>query len=328
MATLNGTTGDDILLGTPGDDTFNPLTGADEIDGEAGIDTLNIDNSTDAADTTITYTDVVDGGTITGGSNDGTIFENIELVNLTTGSGNDTITISAIRSDDTVNTGAGNDTINAGLGAADNVNGGAGNDLLIIDYSVGDTGSRMQLDGSSGTGLAARYLTGSLTTLDRIDFRNIEQFNVTGTSKDDIITTGAGNDTITGGAGNDTINGGAGSDIINAGDGDDSVSTDSSNDTIDGGAGNDKLNLNLSNQTIALNITNYQTAGINLAGLVSATNFESFNISTGSGDDNVIQAGIVNGTVIRSDDTINTGAGNDTINAGLGATDNVNDIKT
>ena len=41
-------------------------------------------------------------------------------------------------------------------------------------------------------------------------------------------------------------------------------------------------------------------------------------IITGSGDDIVIRPVLVNGLVVRSNDTIRTNAGNDTINPGLG----------
>ncbi|NKL10238.1 cadherin domain-containing protein [Rhizobium leguminosarum] len=56
--------------------------------------------------------------------------------------------------------------------------------------------------------------------------------NVTGSSGDNMITTGAGNDTISGGDGADTLSGGAGDDTIygNAG-----------NDTLIGGDGNDRI---------------------------------------------------------------------------------------
>ncbi|MFM6270023.1 MAG: calcium-binding protein, partial [Dolichospermum sp.] len=125
--------------------------------------------------------------------------------------------------------GAGNDTFNTGLGI-DVANGGTGDDLLIIDYSIGDTGSGMGLSISAGTegfsGVAYRN-----NAQDRVDFSGINRFQITGTAANDSITTGGGNDTINGGEGNDTINGGGGV------------------DTLDGGAGNDSLTLDLSAQT-------------------------------------------------------------------------------
>jgi RTX calcium-binding nonapeptide repeat (4 copies)/FG-GAP-like repeat len=200
---------------------------------------------------------------------------------------------------------SGNDYFYPGTGR-DSVSGGAGNDTLIIDYSIGDTGLGMQMNTySDGSGYAYRSDIVQNPVVDVINFSSIEQFNVTGTSKNDTIKTGAGNDIINAGAGDDIVNGGGGI------------------DTLDGGAGTDTLNLDLSAQTANLNITNYQTSGINLPGVVTATNFEALNLSTGAGNDTVTQSGLVNGVVIRGNDYINTGAGNDTINAGLGA-DTVN----
>ncbi|MFM6673024.1 MAG: calcium-binding protein, partial [Dolichospermum sp.] len=215
----------------------------------------------------------------------------VEQQNFTGTNGNDTITGTS-----------GNDTINSGLGI-DVVNGGAGDDLLIIDYSIGDTGSEMVLSSSAGTegfqGSAYRYNSAYSAFLDRVDFSGINRFQITGTSKGDSIVTGSGNDTINGGAGNDDINGGAG------------------NDTIDGGAGVDTLTLDLSTQTGNIVINN-ATAGINLTGIVTATNFENFTITTGSGNDTITHSGLVNNIVVRSNESITAGAGNDTFNTGLG----------
>ncbi|MBY5333176.1 metal-binding protein [Rhizobium leguminosarum] len=74
--------------------------------------------------------------------------------------------------------------------------------------------------------------------------------NVTGSSGDSVIATGAGNDTISGGdgadtlsggAGDDTIYGGAGNDTLNGGDGNDRLFGDAGNDVIKSGAGNDVI---------------------------------------------------------------------------------------
>src|SRR5919202_446248 len=212
--------------------------------------------------------------------------------------------MAVVRTNDTIYGTDGNDTFNPGLGN-DNVSGGAGDDLLIVDYSVGDTGTGMNLytlsnpDGAYGEGY--RYTaTGSYVALDSIDFYGIDRFQITGTSKDDNITGWRGNDTINGGAGNDTIGNGVGG-----------------NDNLNGGAGIDTLNLDLSSQTSNITITNPST-GLNLPGLVSATNFENFQITTGSGNDFLTQAGLIGGAVYRGNDECTGGSGNDSLNAGLG----------
>ncbi|MCS6282959.1 MAG: hypothetical protein HUM72_20535, partial [Dolichospermum sp.] len=128
----------------------------------------------------------------------------VEQQNFTGTNGNDTITGSS-----------GNDTINTGLGI-DSANGGAGDDLLIVNYSIGETGREMSLSTYAGaegfSGTAARLNSAGNAYPDYLSFTGINRFQITGTGANDYITTGGGNDTINAGAGNDTIDGGGGDD--------------------------------------------------------------------------------------------------------------------
>jgi Ca2+-binding RTX toxin-like protein len=334
---IDGGIGNDTLSGGDGNDTVNAGGGVDTTDGGAGIDTLIIDLSTQANNITINNptTSIRIAGVISA--------VNFENFNIATGNGNDSLTQAGLlngivlRGNDTLKGGAGNDTLNAGLGD-DRIEGGAGNDLLIVDYSIGDIGRGISFnayettEGNYGSG-SRNGITSS--TLDRISFDGIDRFQITGTSKNDTITTGNGNDTLSGGNGNDTLNGGVGNDSISGGLGNDSINGGTDNDTLlggdgndtvnagggvdtaDGGVGDDTLILDLSTQANNITINN-PTAGISIAGVVSAVNFENFNVTTGNGNDSFIQAGLVNGVVSRGNDTFNSGAGNDILNAGLG----------
>ncbi|MDX2229914.1 MAG: calcium-binding protein [Leptolyngbyaceae cyanobacterium bins.349] len=228
---------------------------------------------------------------------------------ITTGNSNDIVIRPVfdaqgriIRSNDTIRTNGGNDTINPGLGGYETVDGGDGFDHLIIDYSIGDTGGRMTFSSGPSSALVRRYPTGTSFWIDEVSAYSIEQYTVTGTRGDDDFQLRTTNHTIRAGAGNDSVRvyypiaGNIG--------------------TIDGGTGIDYLSLNLSNQTANLTITNL--LNINLAGVINATNFERFYLTTGSGNDTIRQSGIVNGSVFRANDTFDTRDGNDTINAGLG----------
>jgi Ca2+-binding RTX toxin-like protein len=218
---------------------------------------------------------------------------------IITGNGNDTVIRPTLvngvvfRSSDVIKTNGGNDTINPGLGGIDYVYGGDGIDHLILDYSIGDT----------GTGMSFNTVNGARRSLDSILLFSIEQFTVTGTSKDDTFSLNTTNSIIRAGAGNDQV----------------SVTQPIAGNigTLDGGTGFDRLVLDLSTQTANLTLTNLQD--INIAGVVRATNFERFSLETGSGNDTILQSGILNGAVLRQNDKLKTGAGNDTINAGLGS---------
>ncbi|MFM6311960.1 MAG: calcium-binding protein, partial [Dolichospermum sp.] len=127
----------------------------------------------------------------------------------------------------------------------DVANGGTGDDLLIIDYSIDDTGSEMVLSSSAGTegfqGSAYRYNSAYSAFLDRVDFSGINRFQITGTAANDTITTGGGNDTINGGAGNDNINGGDGNDNIDGVNGASLTPGLGEKDTLTGGTGSDRF---------------------------------------------------------------------------------------
>ena len=207
--------------------------------------------------------------------------------------------------------GAGNDTIQLANPGADAlfIDGGAGDDRLVLNFGLGDVGTGMTF-GSGWTmgtrGVAHRSTLGTnSTSLDYTSFNNVENFSITGTSKDDNIVVFYGNNVIRTGAGNDRV-------TINAG----SYGSNSNRGFVDGGSGFDFLTVDLSSQTNDLSFSSLQN--MRSTGVFAATNFEQFDIKTGSGNDTVIQAGILNGVVLRANDVIRTGAGNDIINAGLG----------
>ncbi|MCZ8243753.1 MAG: hypothetical protein O9323_18840, partial [Microcystis sp. LE19-131.1A] len=179
------------------------------------------------------------GGTFT--ESNGNVVKNVERFNnLTTGTGNDSITFTG-SFNETIATGEGNDTINGGRGqdnvnGGNNINGGDENDLLIIDYSsntyAGTTtfpagiSSSIFESGGAWSGSFSAY-TNSSGNSDSVSFSNIERFQITGTNANDTITTGGGNDIITGvnpnsstpGKGEiDSLTGGAGSDRFILGD--------------------------------------------------------------------------------------------------------------
>ncbi|MFB2808016.1 hypothetical protein, partial [Microcystis sp. BLCC-F209] len=225
------------ITGTNANDYFDRGGyGVFNIDGGTGTDTIG---TLDLSSFTTNLTIDNSGGTFT--ESNGNVVKNVERFNnLTTGTGNDSITFTG-SFNETIATGDGNDTINGGRGqdnvnGGNNINGGDENDLLIIDYSsntyAGTTtfsagiGSSIYWSGGAWSGSFSAY-TNSSGNFDRVDFSNIERFQITGTNANDTITTGGGNDIITGvnpnsstpGKGEiDSLTGGAGSDRFILGD--------------------------------------------------------------------------------------------------------------
>ena len=203
------------------------------------------------------------------------------IQNVTTGSGNDTVTGNS--SGNIINTGDGNDFItgNAGndylLGGAgnDTLNGGAGNDTLsgftgndyyIYDSLASNLGSDVIQDEGADNGIdrldfsgmtsninislavstSQQYTSGMYLTIGANN--SIEKLyggdgndTLAGGDADGYIDGGGGNDSISGGKGNDTLYGNSGNDTLNGNEGNDSMFGNSGNDLLNGDVGNDTL---------------------------------------------------------------------------------------
>jgi Ca2+-binding RTX toxin-like protein len=162
-------------MGEAGNDTLIGGGGTDSLVGGEGLDLAIVDFSNATVAQNV-------GNTVTSTLSNGTTFTGIEAFNLSTGSGNDTITLTGDYND-TISGGSGNDTISTG-GGNDSLNGGAGNDSLDAgagnDTVIGGTGDDTLIGGTGN----------------------------------DSLDGGEGNDRINTGFGNDTVNGGAGTDVL------------------------------------------------------------------------------------------------------------------
>ncbi len=284
--TLNGGAGNDnfivnfskannLLNGGDGNDTFSKnYSGNDTIDGGADDDFLSYDTNDyyGTEGITSTFNTITNTGSITTGTN-WVSYKNIERLNIT---GTDY--------DDLIVGNNGNDTLNPGLSGNDTVDGGIGDDLLSFNYYSGTEGITSTFDAITNTG--------SITAgTNRVSYKNIEQFDITGTYHDDFIL---------GNNGNDTLNPGA-----------------SGNDTVDGGTGEDLLSYSPYYFGLNEGITTAFNATTNIGTITAGTNrlnyknIERLNI-TGTAYDDLIVGN-------NGNDTLNPGSsGNDTVDGGIG----------
>jgi Ca2+-binding RTX toxin-like protein len=328
--TLDGGVGDDTLLGGDSNDTLRiDWLGNDSVDGGTGDDQLEILQSGTTTALSLSYTSFT-----------GSAIQNIEFVNIQTGSGNDNIDVSATTGsrsnniftgsgNDTVMGGRGTDVINIGIGD-DNLSGGAGNDFLTSDGLGSDF-----VDGGADTD--SLEILPLLVTTDI----NVNYINVTGGTlqSNGIVTTTFQNIeglTITTGSGNDTINVsatsslsgniiavGTGNDTILSGAGRDSLTIDGlGNDSVDGGAGEDRLEILQSANTndVTINYTNISDGTIQGDGNQNTTfqNIESLIIQTGTGNDSINISAATGSPFFWGGNTISTGVGNDIVVATSG----------
>ncbi len=246
---IEGTSGDDYLLGTDADDLMRGNGGSDKFEGSLGDDTIignadsydQIDLDGSASDYTITQND--DGtlrieGAATGidtvSDIDGIWFNGEQawyaISDLIQSEGG-TITGTAGNDDLQGTTG---DDIMIGNGGSDTFNGSLGDDTIIgnsdaydqVDYngSASDYSFSRNADGTI-TVTGALTGTDTLTDIDGIWMRG----SATWSAIDELITTGAtiegtsGDDNLTGTAGDDVMNGNGGSDTFDASLGDDVI---------------------------------------------------------------------------------------------------------
>jgi len=281
------TTGDgaDTVAGRGGDDVINSRRGIDVVDGGTGFDKWIADKSfaTDGID--LDFSDASTQAYLGTGQVSG-----IEVINLTTGSGDDTIVCLQQNSDDFVSTRGGNDAITLhGFEryGNDTADGGLGKDKLTIIHEglsfVGLTGGVTGEDAEGFSGLITNSYGATYT------FSGIETFAIYTADSVDNITTGDGADTVSSAGGDDLINTGKGADVV------------------DGGAGTDKWTGDKSNTTQSIHIDLSTGATQTYLGAGSVTGVEVLNLKTGSGDDTIVCA------QQSSSDYVSTGAGDDFI---------------
>lgn len=194
---ITGNGGNDQLSGGGGNDLIVDSSGFIDADGGDGIDTFLLARSD-------TLKTVIDGnaGTITvGGVATGT-FLNFEILNISTGTGNDTL-IGKVGAENTLGGGTGNDEIN-GKDLDDTLLAGPGNDTATgangNDHIEGGTGDDALFGGNGNDTILTE------TGVDTVDCGGGDDFVLL-----DVTVTNAAGTVLKGGTGTDTL------DLIRAG---------------------------------------------------------------------------------------------------------------
>jgi hypothetical protein len=349
VTTVNTGAGNDTI--NVGDlvQKVNSIRALLSVNGGLGTDTLNVVNNADSTANTGTMTSTQ----LTGlGMASGINYGGLEALLIGLGSGADTFSIASTQLGTTtnLNTGAGNDTINVGdlvkkvnsIGGLLTINGESGADTLNVANtgdSTAETGNltSTQLTGlgmASGIGISYGGLEALVIGLGSgVDTFSIAstQFGTTtnlntngGADKVTVLTTSS----VT------TVNTGDGNDTITVGDLVQKVNSISALLSVNGGLGTDTLNVvNTGDSTVNTgNLTSTQITGLGMASGISYGSLEALVIGLGSGDDTFSIASTQLGTTTNlntnggadkvtvlttsSVTTVNTGAGNDTINVG------------
>ncbi len=322
--TLVGTSGVDMLIGLAGNDTLNGGAGADRMVGGAGNDTYIVDHweekvveqsgeGDDLVNASVSYalSENVERLTLTGSAAEG--YGN-DLDNIITGNssanslygneGNDTLT--GNNGNDDLHGNDGNDTLDGGSGD-DYMSGGEGDDT----YIVGSTGDEVDEWKSSGTDTVRASISYTLgDKVENLVLTGSSGLTGNGNELDNVLTGNSGANTLRGYAGNDTLDGGAGNDTMLGGTGNDTYIVNATGDVVTELA-NEGTDLVQSSVTYTLgnnveNLTLTGTSAINGTG--NALN----NVLTGNAGNNSLSGGAGN-------DTLDGAAGTDTLTGGTGA---------
>ncbi|BAZ32395.1 hypothetical protein NIES4074_49000 [Cylindrospermum sp. NIES-4074] len=334
---INGTNGNDILIGTNGKDTLNGLGGNDIIFGLGGKDKINGGSGNDI---------------LNGGTGDDT---------LNGGSGNDIL--NGDTGNDTLLGSSGNDTLNGGIGTdtADYRNlstsitlltqgelkkgGGLGTDKLVgIETIIANANvanntidASAAVSGSINVNLQTKSLivngvpgVGPFTVVNFDDVKGTNQSDsIFGDSQNNQLFGNGGNDLFGGSSGNDTINGGVGTDAVDYSQLNTSITLLTQGELKKGGGlGTDKLvgietiiaNANVANNTIdafsavgaTINV-NLQTQSLIVSGVTGVGPFTVVNFDDVKGTD---QSDTIIGD--SQNNQLFGNAGNDTLVGGFG----------
>ena len=319
VTVLSSGDGDDLLIGGSGDDVFGTGSGADTVDGGAGNDTYELGAGDGAADVVVfgdgDGADTVQGFETPIDNGDGTFTgqDLLDVSGLTDANGALVNTGDVTVTDD----GLGNTVLTFPNGESlllEGVTPPAGGveawlaamGIPLPDYVVEGTAGNDTIDGS--------YLGDPEG--DMVDAGD----NAAGTD-DDVIDAGAGDDRVLAGAGDDTVYGGDGADTLDGGADDDSLEGGEGADSILGGDGNDTVRAGNGDDTVIGGAGDDSLFGFTGNDSVSGgdgNDFINTRAETGVGVPDRGYPGFYTGDTDTANDrdTVDGGAGNDTILTG------------
>lgn len=262
LSLLQGTEGDDNIVGYVGDDVINGQEGNDVIEGQdghdtitggSGNDTLKGESGNDILEGGL-GNDTVDGGNgndvITGGKGDDVIKggNGTNTIHFARGDGQDSISAQYYQAyENRVN----NLVFADDISTTDVVLSRNENSLLIKLKGAEDSitvDGYFLFDDDRFDGVLNEMVFSDGTVLGAEDIQQLvlqgtegDDAYLVGTDGDDVIDGKAGDDNIRGEWGNDTLIGGLGNDIVAGGWGDDVITGGQGNDTLSGNYGEDVL---------------------------------------------------------------------------------------
>jgi Ca2+-binding RTX toxin-like protein len=318
--TINGSSGNDTIVGWASGGNANSTSGNDILNGLAGNDSLaggTANDSLSGGD----GNDILDGGTgnntLKGGAGSDTFEGSQGNDNIDGGDGIDTADYSQL--DQTITL--------SGVGTIQKAGGLRKDVLFKVEKVIANPNvANNTIDASQslpGVSITANLQTQSLAAnnvpgLGRLSFTAVNFDNVIGTNANDSITGDNQNNRLSGNNGNDTLNGGLGIDTLNGGAGDDSYVIDITLDTITEAAnsGIDTVRSSV-NYTLGANLENLRLReGGNLIAIGNSLN----NLLFGNTSNNTLNARVGDDTLDGSngDDILNGEDGNDSLQGGPG----------
>ncbi|MEH2168449.1 MAG: calcium-binding protein [Nostoc sp.] len=318
--TINGSSGNDTIVGWASGGNANSTSGNDILNGLAGNDSLaggtanDILNGGDGNDT-------LDGGTgndtSKGGTGSDTFKGSQGNDNIDGGDGIDTADYSQLGQAITL----------SGVGTIQKA-GGLGKDQLFkVEKVIANAKvANNTIDASqslAGVSIAVNLQTQSLAAskvpgLGTLSFTAVNFDNVIGTNGNDSIAGDNQNNRLSGNNGNDTLDGGLGIDTLNGGVGDDTYIVDTTLDTITEAANSGIDNVRSSvSYTLGANLENLRLReGGNITGTGNSLN----NFLFGNTSNNTLNGRVGDDTLDgnNGDDILNGEDGNDSLQGGPG----------